>query len=65
MEEEIFSAVSSSDIVKALGIKIGCSVNDLHIYINGVDITKVSLLEEVKITFEKKAAGTGVATSKT
>ncbi len=56
MEEELFSALDKDKIVKALGVKVNCALADLHIYVNGVDITKTLILEEIKVTFEKKAA---------
>ncbi len=56
MEEELFRAVDKDKLVKALGVKVNCTLADLHIYVNGVDITKTLILEEVKVTLEKKAA---------
>jgi hypothetical protein len=53
MKEEIFVADSRGD-VKALGMKINCAPTDLHIYVNGVDITKSVVLEEVRIVVERK-----------
>jgi hypothetical protein len=53
MEEEVFVAKDNSD-VKALGVKLNCTPNDLHIYINGVDVTKNVVLEEIRITIERK-----------
>ena len=53
MEEEIFIADSKGD-VKALGMKINCAPTDLHIYVNGVDITKSVVLEEVRIIITKE-----------
>jgi hypothetical protein len=47
MEEEIFVANSKGD-VKALGMKINCAPADLHIYVNGVDITKNVVLERAR-----------------
>lgn len=52
MEEEIF--VASKEGVKALGVKIACTAAQLHIYINGKDIIPLTLLDEVRITFEKR-----------
>jgi hypothetical protein len=54
MEEEIFVANSKGD-VKALGMKVNCAPADLHIYVNGVDITKNVVLEEVRIVVERMA----------
>jgi hypothetical protein len=53
MEEEIFVANSKGE-VKALGMKINCAPTDLHIYVNGVDITKSVVLEEVRITVARE-----------
>jgi hypothetical protein len=53
MEEEIFVADSKGE-VKALGMKINCASTDLHIYVNGVDITKSVVLEEVRITVARE-----------
>lgn len=53
MEEEVFVAKDNGD-VKALGVKLNCTPNDLHIYVNGVDITKTVVLEEIRITVERK-----------
>jgi hypothetical protein len=60
MEEEIFVANSKGD-VKALGMKINCAPADLHIYVNGVDITKNVVLEEVRIVVERAPESKGVA----
>jgi hypothetical protein len=59
MEEEIFVANSKGD-VKALGMKINCAPADLHIYVNGVDITKSVVLEEVRIVVERTPESKGV-----
>jgi len=59
MEEEIFVANSKGD-VKALGMKINCIPADLHIYVNGVDITKSVVLEEVRIVIERAPESKGV-----
>jgi hypothetical protein len=48
MEEEVFVANSKGE-VKALGMKVNCAPTDLHIYVNGVDITKTVVLEEVRV----------------
>ena len=60
MEEEIFVANSKGD-VKALGMKINCAPADLHIYVNGVDITKNVVLEEVRIVVKRAPESKGVA----
>jgi hypothetical protein len=59
MEEVIFVA-NSKDEVKALGMKINCAPTDLHIYVNGVDITKSVVLEEVRIVIERAPESKGV-----
>jgi hypothetical protein len=59
MEEEIFVANSKGD-VKALGMKVSCAPTDLHIYINGVDITKNVVLEEVRIVIAREQQSTAV-----
>ena len=64
MEEEIFVANSKGD-VKALGMKINCAPADLHIYVNGVDITKNVVLEEVRIVIERASESKGVALAPT
>ena len=55
MEEEVFVAKDNGE-VKALGIKLNCTPSDLHIYINGVDITRNTILEEIRIVIERKEA---------
>jgi len=60
MEEEIFKASARDRLVKVVGIKLGCNLEDLHIYVNGVDITKNFVLEEVRIVTESKPAEVGV-----
>jgi hypothetical protein len=62
MEEEIFVANSKGD-VKALGMKINCAPADLHIYVNGVDITKSVVLEEVRIVIDRAPESKGVIIS--
>jgi hypothetical protein len=64
MEEEIFVANSKGD-VKALGMKINCAPTDLHIYVNGVDITKNVVLEEVRIVVERTPESKGVVLTAT
>jgi hypothetical protein len=64
MEEEIFVANSKGD-VKALGMKINCAPTDLHIYVNGVDITKNVVLEEIRIVMERAPESKGVVLTAT
>jgi hypothetical protein len=59
MEEEIFVANSKGE-VKALGMKVNCAPTDLHIYVNGVDITKTVMLEEVRIVIAREQQTTAV-----
>jgi phosphopantetheinyl transferase len=54
LEEEIFRASSKEEVVKALGIQVNCKLQDLHVLVNGVDITKNVVLEEVRIVVEAK-----------
>jgi hypothetical protein len=56
MEEEIFRASTKDEVVKALGIQVNCKLQDLHILVNGVDIAKNVVLEEVRIIIETKGA---------
>jgi hypothetical protein len=53
LEEEVFVANSKGE-VKALGMKINCAPTDLHIYVNGVDITKTVVLEEVRVIITRE-----------
>jgi hypothetical protein len=64
MEEEIFVANSKGD-VKALGMKINCAPTDLHIFVNGVDITKSIILEEVRIVVDRMPESKGVVLTAT
>ena len=59
MEEEIFVANSKGE-VKALGMKLNCVPLDLHIYVNGVDITKNVVLEQVRIVIAREQQQTAV-----
>jgi hypothetical protein len=59
MEEEIFVANSRGE-VKALGMKVNCVSTDLHIYVNGVDITKSLVLEEVRIVISREQQPTAI-----
>jgi hypothetical protein len=60
MEEEVFVANSKGE-VKALGMKVNCTPSDLHIYVNGVDITKNVVLEEVRIVIAREQQTTAIA----
>jgi len=59
MEEEIFVANSKGE-VKALGMKVSCTPTDLHIHVNGVDITKTVVLEEIRIVITREQQPTAV-----
>jgi hypothetical protein len=59
MEEEIFVANSKGD-VKALGMKVSCAPTDLRIYVNGVDITKTVVLEEIRVVIAREQQQTAV-----
>lgn len=54
MEEELFAASTKDNLVKAVGMKVDCKPSDLRIYINGKDISRAIVLEEVRIVMEKK-----------
>jgi hypothetical protein len=57
VEQEIFKASAKEGLVKVLGIKLGCNLEDLHIYVNGVDVTKSFVLEEVRIVADSSSGG--------
>lgn len=54
VEEELFAASVENSVIKALGMRIDCKLEDLHIYVNGRDISKSVVLEEIRITKEPK-----------
>ena len=56
MEEEIFLTNAADKLVKILGMTTTHKVDELHVYVNGVDITKSVVLDVLKITVEKKSA---------
>lgn len=56
MEEEIFHTSVADKLVKILGMTTTHKVDELHVYVNGVDITKSVLIDVLKITVEKKSA---------
>lgn len=53
METEVFIA-SSKGVLKALGIDIAGDIKDVHILVDGVDISKVAAYEEVRIVLRKE-----------
>ena len=55
MEEEIFLTSAADKLVKILGMTTTHKVDELHVYVNGVDITKSVVLDVLKITVEKKS----------
>jgi hypothetical protein len=54
MEEELFTVSARDQVVKALGMKLDCKLSELQIFINGKDITKSVVLEDVRIVKERK-----------
>lgn len=56
VEEEIFLTSAADKVVKILGMTTTHKVDELHVYVNGVDITKSVVLDVLKITIEKKSA---------
>jgi hypothetical protein len=56
LEEEIFVTTAADKLVKVLGMVTTHKVDELHVYVNGVDITKSVVIDVLKITAEKKAA---------
>ena len=60
MEQELFKASAADGTVKALGIKLAYDVDQLHIIVDGVDITKTVKIEELRI-FADTAKNVGVA----
>jgi hypothetical protein len=55
-EEEVFITSAADKLVKILGLTTTHKVDELHVYVNGVDITKSVVLDVLKITVEKKTA---------
>lgn len=56
MEEEIFLTSAADKQVKILGMMTTHKVEELHVYVNGVDIAKSVVIDVLKITVEKKGA---------
>jgi hypothetical protein len=56
LEEEIFLASAAGKVVMILGMATTHKVEDLHVYVNGVDITKSVVVDILRITVEKKSA---------
>jgi hypothetical protein len=55
VEEEILVARASDKAVVILGLNSTHKADELHVYVNGVNITKNVVLETVRITVEKKS----------
>lgn len=53
MEEEVFSLSDKENIVKALGVKVHCEPKDIRIYVNGVDLSKNLVIQEIRIVIDK------------
>ncbi len=47
--------------MKALGIELAGDIKDLHILIDGVDISKVASFEEVRIVLRKEEQSSPLA----
>jgi len=60
LETELFIA-SSKGTLKALGIEVAGDIKDLHILIDGVDISKVASFEEVRIVLRKEEQSSPLA----
>jgi len=60
VETELFIA-SSKGTLKALGIEVAGNIKDLHILIDGVDISKVASFEEVRIVLRKEEQSSPLA----
>lgn len=52
MEEEILLANAKTKKIKALGLEIDAELEQIKVYINGIDILKNIKLEELKIVKE-------------
>ena len=52
MKEEIFNASDKTKTVTALGMTVHCNITDLHLYVDGVDVTKNVDWAEITITIE-------------
>ncbi len=54
MEEELFSVSAREKVIKVLGMKVDCTLDELRIFINGKDITKTIVLEEIRAVKDRK-----------
>ena len=50
MEEELFSVDDKTKIVRALGVELVAKPQDLHVYVDGRDILKQMVYDEIRIT---------------
>lgn len=53
MEEEVFSLNDKDGVVKALGVKVHCEPKDIRIFVNGVDLSKNLVIQEIRIVINK------------
>jgi hypothetical protein len=56
LEEEIFHTSAADKQMKILDMTTTHKVDELHVYINRVDVTKSIVIGILKITVEKKSA---------
>lgn len=53
MEEELFLLSDKDKVVKALGLKVHCQPKDVRIFVNGRDLTRNLVIEEIRIVIDK------------
>jgi hypothetical protein len=53
MADEIFKLVAKTGQIQALGIDVDAKVPQVKVFINGIDVTKSLLIDEIKIIVEK------------
>lgn len=54
MLEEILFLSDKEKLVRCLGLKLNCVPTDVRVYVNGQDISKNIVVEEIKVVIEKK-----------
>ncbi len=54
MEEELFTVSARDKVIKVLGMKVDCSLEELKVFINGTEITKTVVLEQIRIVKDRK-----------
>lgn len=56
-EEVVFLAQEKdgTSVVKVLGVTLNCRPNELRIFVNGKELTTYMVVEEVKVTLQRKA----------